>query len=329
MMIKKRKFFRGAIAGAAFLVLILDSPLALEGARAGMELCIRTVVPSLFPFFVLSMVVTENLSSGTFRPVTALGTVLGISEGAAPVLIPAMLGGYPVGAKCVGDLCQSNQISKEEAERLLAFCSNAGPSFLFGMVSGCFPEQNTVWLLWLVHLSGAFLTAAVIPKVKEETRKYTQKNDAESKPILLSAARAMFLVCCWVILFRIVLTFLEQWFLWLLPDWVQVLSMGFLELTNGICGLSQIADVEIRFLLCACMLSFGGLCVVFQTASVIGDLPLGCYLKGKCLQTLFSFLLSCSLVTEFGLLFTVLALFLVLIFRKLQNSYGNPKLLPV
>ena len=39
-------------AALGMLVLILDSKTALAGAREGIDLCIRTVIPSLFPFFL-------------------------------------------------------------------------------------------------------------------------------------------------------------------------------------------------------------------------------------------------------------------------------------
>lgn len=316
------------MAAAGLLVLILDSRLAVESAREGMELCIRTVIPSLFPFFVLSMVLTNSLGDWVSPPVRACGNCLGIPEAAVSVLFPAVLGGYPVGAKCVGELYQNRRISGEEAQRLLAFCSNAGPSFLFGMVSGFFPEQKMVWMLWLIHLFSAFLTAMAIPHRKnQEIKKQTEQAGAQ-KPVLLSAATAMLLVCCWVILFRILLGFLNDWFLWILPDWVQVLLTGMLELTNGCCELLRVADVRLRFVLCSCMLSFGGVCVLFQTASVTQGLSLGSYVQGKLLQTLHSFLLSCAVVSE-NWVFGVLPLIFTMIFRKIQKSYGNPAFLPV
>ena len=53
---------RNALAAAlAMLALILDSATSFEGASDGISLCIRTVIPSLFPFFVLSSMLTGNL----------------------------------------------------------------------------------------------------------------------------------------------------------------------------------------------------------------------------------------------------------------------------
>ena len=126
-----------------------------------------------------------------------------------------------------------------------------------------------------------------------------------------------------------VISFLENWILWLLPDWAQVLAMGILELTNGCCQLMRIADIKLRFVLSCCMLSFGGICVLLQTASVTKGLNLKYYRKGKLLQSIFSFLLSCGIVTGNGLLLAGMVPFFVVFLRKMQNRYGNLRPFPV
>jgi len=329
MMERTRSRMQGTMAAIGLLVLIFDSSLALEGARSGMELCLKTVIPSLFPFFVLSMILTRSLSEYNTRPVQVLASVFGIPKAAASLVIPAVLGGYPVGAKCAGDLFLGNQISRKEAERLLAFCSNAGPSFLFGMVSGFFPDRKMVWALWFIHILSAILTAAVFSVNKEEKHLAKKWNQAENTAILYSAAKSMGMVCCWVILFRIIITFLDRWFLWLLPPWVRVLIIGILELTNGCCELLLIPDVALRFLVCSCLLSFGGVCVFFQTASVINGIYIGYYVKGKLLQTVFSFLLSFAVAMKCGPILLGLLPVLIMILRKKKNRYSNPGTIPV
>ena len=323
-----KRNFTGILAAIGLFVLIIDGRLALEGARSGIDLCIKTVIPSLFPFFVLSMILTNTLGGSNFF-LRMIARGLGISKNAAPVLIPSVLGGYPVGAKCVSDLYARNQIGKSEAERLLAFCSNAGPSFLFGMVSGFFPENKMVWMLWLIQIFCATLTAAVISAKHHDHQEVRSETISEQKSLMLSATKAMGLVCCWVILFRIIISFLNSWFLWMLPAWVQVLMMGLLELTNGCCELLLITNVKLRFVLCACMLSFGGICVLLQTASVIKGLSLGHYVKGKLIQTAFTFLLSSAVVVEQGWILLASAAILVMVIRKMQKRYSNPWILPV
>lgn len=326
---RKKAGLQCAAAGIGLLVLIFDGARALEGAQTGIQLCITTVIPSLFPFFVLSILFTSSLDNFCNPKLQILSKYMGIPPAAASILFPAVLGGYPVGAKAVGDLYRNHRITKAEAEHLLSFCSNAGPSFIFGMVSGFFPERKTIWVLWFIHIFSVFLTALSIPVEKEKTEDSFSPESTDGQAIIWSAAKAMCLVCCWVILFRMVITFLNAWLLWILPVWLQVLLKGFLELTNGCCDLLLISDIHLRFVLCSCMLSFGGVCVLLQTVGVTKGLGLSGYLKGKCLQTAFSFLLSCALVWQYGFfLLTAIPIFLILL-RKTQNRYRNPRMIPV
>ena len=326
---RKRSIFQAIAAAAGFLVLIFDSSLAQQGARSGLELCIKTVIPSLFPFFVLSALLTSSFSGCGHGFTYQFSKMMGIPRAAASLLVPAFLGGYPVGAKCVWDLYRRKQVSQTEAERLLAFSSNAGPSFLFGVVSGFFPKKSMVWLLWLIHILSALLTAVSIPSVNSGRYSEQSQKQIKEETIILSAAKAMAMVCCWVILFRTILTFLNAWFLWIFPDWFSVLLTGILELTNGCCALLQISDADLRFVLCACMLSLGGVCVLLQTASVTKGLSLKGYVSGKIIQTVFSFLLSSALTAEHGFFYLICIPFFVLILRKIQNTYSNPGIIPV
>ena len=326
---RKNQNIQWMAAAVGLLVLIFDSERALEGARSGVDLCIRTVIPSLFPFFVLSLILTDSIPVSTAASVRKFCEGTGLPAAVASLLVPSFLGGYPVGAKCIGDLYRKQQISKPAAQQLLTFCSNAGPSFLFGMVSGFFPEQKMVWELWLIHILSALLTGLSFPGQKEEQLFCTAEKQSSQNAAVFSAAKAMALVCCWVILFRTMIAFLKAWFLWLLPEWAQVFLTGILELTNGCCELLLIEDLKLRFVLCSCMLAFGGICVVFQTASVINGLSLVCYLKGKFLQTVYSFLLSCTLILEHRLFPGAMIPVFVMILRKTQNRYGNPGAFPV
>lgn len=109
---------------------------------------------------------------------------------------------------------------------------------------------------------------------------------------LKRSIRVMTMVCGWIVLFRVLITFLDRWLLWLLPNEASVAVMGILELTNGCCQLEQIENTGLRFMAASGLLAFGGLCVTMQTVSVTGKLGLGTYLSGKLIQTVISLILS-------------------------------------
>lgn len=320
----------GIAAAVGLIILIFDSHHALEGAKAGVDLCLKTAIPSLFPFFILSSLLTTSLNSASFLFVQRFAGWIGIPPSAAPLLIPAFLGGYPVGAKCISDLFHAEQIDRQTGERLLAFCSNAGPSFLFGVLSSFFPRLQMVWALWLIHIVSAILTALVIPdhySTLEEQKKNHPGN--KSTDIMTSALKAIAIVCGWVILFRVIISYLHFWGLTGFPEWLQVLVVGILELTNGCCALEMVADIQLRFILCSCMLSWGGICVLMQTVSVTKGLSPRNYITGKLLQTAFSFLMSCGIMCRNGWIFMAIIPFLFISLRRIKNRCGNIALDPV
>ena len=57
-----------------------------------------------------------------------------ISPAGVTSLLMGLISGYPLGAKVCCELYQNKSITKTDAERLLAFCNNAGPVFITGTV---------------------------------------------------------------------------------------------------------------------------------------------------------------------------------------------------
>lgn len=278
MKIRKLTMLLGA---AAMGILILDSRGAIRFASEGLELCIRTVIPSLFPFCVVGMVLTRQLQSvKLLRPV---GYFFQLPPGAESILLTGLLGGYPIGAQNAANAFHAGVITRDEANRMLSFCSQPGPAFIFGILGSVF-TLGQCWLLWGIVIFSALLVSRIFPKHdapcpgKEAPR-------SDNSPILSKAVSAMGNICAWIILMRIVLGFLQRWILWRLSVPAQYALSGILELTNGCCMLSSVPDPGLRFILAAGMLSFGGICVLLQTKSQTPGLDIRCYLAGKLLQS--------------------------------------------
>ena len=319
----KQRYLLGTAAFMGMLILILDGKTATQGAYDGIILCMKTVIPSLFPFFVLS-----NLMNGTFtgtkvRLLQPLAKICRLPDGLESLLVPAFLGGYPVGAQAIAQGWRSGQIPKAEAERLLGFCNNAGPSFLFGMAAVMFPERWMVWMLWIIHIASAVLTSRLIPGPLSYTGSVSPKAVSVSMA-LHGAMAAMASVCGWVIFFRVVIAFLDRWVLWLLPAYLQVIVMGLMELTNGCLSLHTISHVGIRFSICAGMLCFGGLRVRLQVLAVAQGLSPKWFFIGKLIQTAASIALSWTLVSGEWIVFGFLTLLLPFAFLKSRKKSSFP-----
>lgn len=326
-------------AAAAMLVLILDAKTALDGAQNGIGLCIRTVIPSLFPFLVLSVLLTGNLTGSNIAVFRPLGKLLRIPPGGESILVTGLLGGYPIGAQCISQAYKAEKISKGTAHRLLGFCSNAGPAFLFGMLSPLFSSSGAVWTLWGIHSISALLTGMLLPG-GTENEVLSAKDAAISFPDALQRGlRTMASICGWVVVFRILIGFCDRWFLWLLPDIARTVFIGVLELTNGCSVLSDIPVEGVRFVLCALFLGLGGICVGMQTVSVTGALGTGLYFPGKLMQAGMSLMLASAAQTllfpedqwfsihPVPILAVALSVFLLSVcLKKRKNSSSNLQL---
>lgn len=309
------------LAALGMLVLILDSKNSIAAASQGVDICIRTVIPSLFPFFVLSILLTGSMgSSFALVPLEKLFRV----RRCGPILITGLLGGYPVGAQAAAQGYSSGQLSRAQAHSLLMFCSQAGPSFLFGMASHQFPEGKYAWLLWLVQISSALCTARMIPAPEGAKTAMDQVSSITLSQAMKKAVFAMASVCGWVVLFRVILDFFRRFIFFLFPKSIIILLSGLLELTNGCLMLSEIPSVALRFLWAALMLNFGGICVMMQTSSVIGGLELKYYVRGKLLQTLISLLISLAFLGFYAALIPVLILLFLSDRRIIRKNSSIP-----
>lgn len=281
----------------ATAALILDSPAACAAGAEGIQLCLKVVVPSLFPFMFLSMLLVSSMGTFRFRILDPVCKLCRMPVGSEGLLALGLLGGYPTGAQAVNLSHERKVLSDDTARRMLVICNNCGPAFLFGMVGRSFSDSSAVWKIWAITILSALITAILLPGGGGTiTNLPNRKNDSAVK-LMDRSIRALARICGWVILFRVVLAFADRWFLWMLPSWPRVLICGLTELTNGCMALPQITDEGLRFVLSCGMLSFGGLCVWMQTMSVIHpSLDKRLYFPGKvlhgCISTLLAWLIS-------------------------------------
>lgn len=304
-------------------MLIFDSRTALTGGTQGVALCLRTVIPSLFPFLFLSGCFSAAFSGARLGNLTILGRIFSLPLGTEYLLIPALLGGYPIGAQAVAQAYGSGGISRSQAERMLAYCSNVGPAFLFGMVINQFGRKSMTWAIWTIQIFSAW-TAAKFFGVRENTPQAPKASASQTSFGMESAVWAMLKICGWIVLFRIVAAFLERWFLWAAAPWLRVTVIGFLELANGCCCLTLIADEGIRFVICNLLLAFGGMCVAYQTASVCGELKLRFYLTGKLLQGTVAAMLAAGFYYRLWFVFPVLFAASLLIPKAMKKTVEIP-----
>jgi hypothetical protein len=319
----------GLTAAAGLTVLILDSKTAIAGACDGIALCIRTLIPSLFPFLFLTALLSSSLKGQHLRVLRPLGRLCRIPDGAQYILLSGLIGGYPIGAISVSDAYRKGYLSRQDAGRMLAFCNNCGPAFMFGITAALFDEPWVPWVLMGIHMISAVFAGMIIPG--EPLPSSPCKSERVSPVRAINQAlRSMAAICGWVTLFKILLVFIERWVGWYFPTELQVLISGILELSNGCVELTRIESSQIRFILCAGFLSFGGLCVTMQTLSVIENVPKDLYFPGKVLQCCISISIASMLCGKpMGLMPAMIAIALSVFLRRKQKICRNLQIIDV
>lgn len=285
---RQRKVIYGVLACIAMVVIILDGNCAVNSVRNGIDLCLGIVIPALLPFFVLSGIVNRCFLGQNFRFLAPIQRLCKIPKGTESILFIGLLSGYPVGAQLIADAYANGNISKDDAKRMLGFCSNAGPAFIFGMLATTFTNPLAPWMLWGIHIASALLVGWALPGTAIGTCALRKNESVSVVKSLHNAIGNIVMVCGWVIIFRLILDFCNRWFLWLFPVEVQILFAGAIELTNGCVMLQQLESECMRFIFAATILAFGGQCVAMQTLSVTKKLGVGSYFLGKLLQMLLS-----------------------------------------
>lgn len=138
-----------------FLTLLLFySKECITLASNGLLIWYRNMIPSLFPFMVLSgFMVRSGLSLKTGQWMQPfLGIIFRLPSHMLYTIFMGFLCGFPMGAKIIADMLEKEQITIKEGEYLLAFCNNIGPLYTLGYVIPLFGYQNSWKILGLMYL---------------------------------------------------------------------------------------------------------------------------------------------------------------------------------
>lgn len=283
---------KGLIAVFSMLIIIFDSKTALQGTSEGLQLCLQTIIPSLFPFFVLSGVLNHYLIGRKVSFLRPICNHCGIPDGCESLFLLGLVAGYPIGAQLISQAYEESAISKSTAHRMLGFCNNAGPAFIFGILPPFFSNIYYVWIIWGIQIFSAILVGLLLPQKEVRGGDIRRVPPVSIVAALQKAINNIAVVCGWVILFRMIIAFSEKWFLWRFSPVFKVIYYGLIELSNGIIQLQYIPSEAIRFVFASVILAAGGLCVTLQTCSVTALLGTGYYFPGKILQALLCILIS-------------------------------------
>ena len=310
--------------------LILAPQESMAGASNGLALCGNVIIPSLFPFLILSALAVElgfasrlgKLLEPVMRP------LFRVNGSCACALVLGFIGGYPVGARTAINLYENKLCSRTEAQRLLAFCNNSGPAFIFGVVgAGIFSDSRAGLLLYLIHALASLCVGLVFRFYGRENGSALRASSPSIRTVRFSSAftgsvtsalQSTLGICAFVVFFSVVISLLTRFGilssfasglsallapLGMTKEWAHRLLTGVLELSSGVWSLSGAGSWNGKLSMAAFMLGWAGLSVHCQVLSFLTEsgLSMGTYLGGKALHAVFSAALTALTLRLFPL----------------------------
>lgn len=264
-------------------LLLLRAPEAMSAAESACALFVRSVLPGLFPYLVLS----QMLLSRCPNPLPPWG-----------MLLLGWCGGSPSGARL---LATQSGLSPRTQRRLAISCATMSPMFLFATLGSWLNSAAAGGIVLFSVLSGGWLVGACCERHAPQTAAVPSTAAPPVQPVSFAAAiedsaRTMLLVCGTMTMLRIFATLLAPQ-----QESLRLLVTTLLEVTTGTESLATLPlPLPLRTALTAGAAAFGGVSVLMQNRAFY---PPGLFsLPAQCLWQLLHALLSMLLALGLALL---------------------------
>ena len=259
------------IVGVALSVfgLIMYPNETAQGIKHGLILLGENIIPSLFPFMVLSTYISgspliEFLAKIIEKPSQKIFKTNG--NGVIAVIL-GFLGGYPIGAKTAAEFYEKGKLTDNEVQRLFYWCVNPSPAFVITAVgtfmlsnfkSGAILYFSTVLSSLLIGFCTRFFSDGEKPAHK--TQELINRKNIFVNSVAVGS-EAMLSVCGWVLTFSAIAALSD---IFAPNEHSALIIKSILEVTTG-CKYSVSYGLPLPIL--SAILGFGGFAVIFQIGS--------------------------------------------------------------
>ncbi len=253
----------------------------IEGTKTGLDIWFYNLIPTLFPFAVLSslLVKTSSLSAIPDFIFYPIKKIFNIKAFTAKYYILALLTGYPLGLKIASDLYKEKNLTREEYIHSLYFFNNCSIIFIIGTVgTTIYNNKNLGIFLYAIHiLSSAILGVIFSPKKLSKKGSFSLKTITPSFGDIFTKSVSegfytLINIGSFVLFFSFLGATIEAT---KVLDYVTLpfisspqskgLLLGVFEFTNGIFIIARSEQNSFTLPLISFLLGFGGLSVIMQS----------------------------------------------------------------
>ena len=254
---------RWAAALALAALLLAQPALARLGALQAMAYWAESVAPALLPFMALMPLLTCDAAVELCRRTLggAFGALFDLPGEAAPALLIGMLAGSPAGALSARRLAARSGMPRGQLQRVVIAASGFSPAFLLGSVGG-----EAGGRLLAAQAATQLTLLALTRRLWRDRRAPVDAPASAAEPPVRAAALGVLTVGGWMALFG-ALAFVLRPVIGEIPANAALCLMDLpagLRLAGGL----PLAE-DLRLLLMAALLGFGGLCATCQNFAAL------------------------------------------------------------
>lgn len=263
------------------IIAIFNPEITLQGATYGLSTWLYGLVPTLLPFIILSNFILSPEIFGMLESILPQGLKKHYVKFCVFFNIFAgFTFGLPVGAKITTNLLKNHQISPTQGQILLNNCNSIGPAFVGGFfLTKCIHKSEwfvlTLIILYVPQLCTSLFQLWRIPSFDRTIPSIEKKEISRFKNCfqildisILNGFETIMILGGYLLAFGIICAYMAH--ISFLPHAIKVYLISILEITSGIRELSLLPTLtSVKYLLSMPLLTFGGLCTLMQTKSII------------------------------------------------------------
>lgn len=310
----KSRAVRVTRGGMATALLIGFGAAVLLGAESigkyfneGIRLAVERVLPSAFPFMVLSSLVSAMIDPTSMPTVSrAFQRVFSVSGAGLGAFIIGSLAGFPVGAKLTSELYCDGLLSRSDAERLMAYSCSPSAPFAVAVVGGGMLGDKALGIIlllsvWIGNVLCAQLFRGKCGNISIRVEKTRQKPSFVEA--VKSATSSSIYMAAFVSFFYIVSSAAK---IGLRNRLIRSAFIMALEVSGAMLFISEeIGNLYLTMSFSALALGFGGLSVMAQVYAVTdgSGLRMRKYFYIKIFSALFSAILAPLITAIYAAIF--------------------------
>lgn len=283
-----------------------------------LERCIYVIIPSLYAMMIVpSLLIKSGIISKISNFTGITGKIFfGMEKVVFSIFLFSMIAGYPVGTKMLCSAYESGLIEKKRAEIFSGLCFGAGSAFIYGCIAEQLYGNHLAGnIIFISALSANVISAFIISLLmRKNCKNIKEKSVIRFSPEMLTecvinGGHSIMNICFMVTAFAVVTEILKySGIISFIGGFLSKIT--FLSLSDSQQFITAIIDVTavngfstdnyelLPYL--SFLVTFGGICVIFQISAISGKLSLKPLIIIRILTALISFVI-CRIIMPFML----------------------------